>query len=85
MAAVTDQEWSEYKDKFNKKYADDEDKMRRDIFVKSKVKIEEHNKKYENGDVSYKMAINHLSDCTADEMAKRCGKRVAPTSPQFAE
>ncbi|XP_017473993.1 PREDICTED: digestive cysteine proteinase 2 [Rhagoletis zephyria] len=79
MSLVSDQEWEEYKSKFNKVYTDaQEDNMRRERFVKSKQTVEEHNKKYENGEVTWKMAINHLSDLTEEEYAKRCGKKVTP-------
>lgn len=79
MALVSDQEWEEYKSKFNKAYSDDaEDKRRRERYIKSKQMVEEHNKKYENGEVTWKMGINHLSDLTEEEYAVRCGKKVTP-------
>ncbi|XP_067626320.1 protein CTLA-2-beta [Eurosta solidaginis] len=77
--SVTDQEWEEFKSKFNKAYSDpDEDKMRRGHYEKSKQIVEEHNKKYESGAATWKMGINHLSDLTEEEYAMRCGKKVAP-------
>ncbi|XP_034479523.1 protein CTLA-2-alpha [Drosophila innubila] len=75
MSQVTDAEWSEYKTKFEKSYDGEEDQMRRAIFAKSKAKIEEHNKKYDNGEVTWKMGINHLADLTEEEFGSRCGAR----------
>ncbi|XP_011191612.1 digestive cysteine proteinase 2 [Zeugodacus cucurbitae] len=79
MSLVSDQEWEEYKSKFEKSYSDEaEDQMRRGRYQKSKQTVEEHNKKYENGEVTWKMAINHLSDLTEEEYSMRCGKKVTP-------
>ncbi|XP_053963750.1 digestive cysteine proteinase 1 [Anastrepha ludens] len=79
MSLVSDQEWEEYKAKFKKSYPDpEEDIMRRGRYIKSKNMVEEHNKKYETGEVTWKMAINHLSDLTEEEYAARCGKKMIP-------
>lgn len=61
--------------KYEKSYDGEEDKSRRAIFEKSKAKIEEHNKKYENGEVTWKMGINHMADLTEEEFGSRCGAR----------
>ncbi|KAH8350315.1 protein CTLA-2-beta-like [Drosophila kikkawai] len=78
MSLVTDAEWVEYKSKFGKSYEADEDLKRRDLYAQSKARIEEHNLKFEKGEVTYKMGINHLADRTPEEMGNLCGSRQPP-------
>ncbi|KAH8316545.1 hypothetical protein KR067_009955, partial [Drosophila pandora] len=60
--------------KFNKSYEAEEDINRRGLYEKAKAKIEEHNRRFEKGEVTYKMGINHLADLTPEEFGQRCGK-----------
>jgi hypothetical protein len=71
--ALTDaeitQQWNDFKVKFNKKYADDaEEQMRKQLFTTNLQKIEEHNKKYERGEVTYTQGINQFADLTDEEL-----------------
>ncbi|TDG49170.1 hypothetical protein AWZ03_004470 [Drosophila navojoa] len=76
MSLVSDDEWTQFKTTHNKVYEGDEDQMRRSLYEKAKAKVEEHNKKYENGEVTWKMGINNMSDFTSEEYANRCGSRA---------
>uniref|UniRef100_A0A1I8NPJ8 Cathepsin propeptide inhibitor domain-containing protein n=1 Tax=Stomoxys calcitrans TaxID=35570 RepID=A0A1I8NPJ8_STOCA len=68
MAKLTDAEWEAYKKQFNKSYADqEEDAMRRELVAKSRQFIEEHNKKFEAGEIRYTCGLNHLSDLKPEE------------------
>ncbi|XP_049519556.1 digestive cysteine proteinase 1-like isoform X2 [Dermacentor silvarum] len=61
--------WEEYKEKFHKSYSsEDEDSFRFDIFCKNVKMIEEHNAKYNRGEVSYSMGLNQFSDMTMEEI-----------------
>ncbi|XP_037715284.1 protein CTLA-2-beta [Drosophila subpulchrella] len=75
MSLISDEEWVEYKSKFDKSYEAEEDQMRRELYAKSKARIDEHNQKFEKGEVTWKMGINHLADLTPEEFAQRCGKK----------
>ncbi|EDW60556.1 protein CTLA-2-beta [Drosophila virilis] len=75
MSLVTDEEWAQFKTTHKKNYAGDEEQMRRSLYEKAKAKVEEHNKKFESGEVTWKMGINNMSDFTPDEYANRCGSR----------
>lgn len=56
----------------NKTYIDEkEEKLRFNIYIENKQKIEEHNQLYEKGNVSFHMAINQFGDMLASEVAKR--------------
>lgn len=48
-----------------------EEKSHMEIFLKNKQKIEEHNKLYSQGLVSYSMRLNELSDLPSDEIRKQ--------------
>lgn len=44
-------------------YVDDSEELsRKNVYIENKSKIDEHNYMYENGQRTYKMAINHFAD-----------------------
>jgi hypothetical protein len=60
----------------NKNYAnEEEDKIRFEIFKDTLKKIEEHNKLYEAGKVTFKMGLNHMSDWKDEERNNMFGLR----------
>jgi len=67
------QKWNNYKSQFDKSYSEEEDAMRKELFRETFDMIEAHNKKYEAGEVTYKMGLNQFSDWTAEEKQKLFG------------
>lgn len=62
-------EWNTFKLKHNNTYkSSSEELMRLSIWMKNKETIEEHNKLFESGNVSYSQGINQFSDMTEDEL-----------------
>lgn len=60
--------------KFKKEYPDiDEEKRRKELFVKNLQFIKEHNEKYEKGEITYQCGINQFSDLTEEERNYRSG------------
>ncbi|RXG70928.1 Protein CTLA-2-alpha, partial [Armadillidium vulgare] len=79
-AALTtvDKEWEAYKIKFEKQYSPKEDARHHEIFKTTKKIVEEHNKKFEDGKVTFTMAINKFADLDEEELKRyRGGKRTA--------
>ncbi|KAB7503953.1 Cathepsin K [Armadillidium nasatum] len=74
--STIDKDWEAYKTKFEKQYSPEEDARRHVIFKATKKIVEEHNKKFEEGKVTYTMAINKFADFTEEEMKVRRGARV---------
>ncbi|XP_066909595.1 digestive cysteine proteinase 1 [Halyomorpha halys] len=73
-------DWESYKVQFSKSYSDpSEDQMRKEIFLRNKNFVEEHNKKHEVGLVTYSVGLNNFSDMTEDELKQHLGYR-RPTS-----
>lgn len=50
-----------------------QEKLRYGIFIENVEKINKHNKKYEKGETTYKMAVNQFADLTAYEFRQRLG------------
>ncbi|XP_031779205.1 crustapain isoform X1 [Nasonia vitripennis] len=77
VQVLADDEWEQYKIKFNKKYANPEEEQRRyKIYLDTKKKVEEHNVKYNNGEVSFSLGINHFADRTPEELKSMHGLRL---------
>ncbi|KAH8370498.1 hypothetical protein KR093_003683 [Drosophila rubida] len=61
-------EFNAFKLKHNKVYKDVSEELKRlQIFVENKKLIERHNKRYANGEETYKMGINQFSDLKSSE------------------
>ncbi|KAL7643456.1 UNVERIFIED_CONTAM: hypothetical protein RMT77_005438 [Armadillidium vulgare] len=67
--STVDHEWEEFKTKFEKNYSPEEDARHYKIFKEQKKIIEEHNKKFEEGKVTFKMAVNKFADMTVEDTA----------------
>ncbi|KAH8253679.1 hypothetical protein KR032_006464 [Drosophila birchii] len=67
---LLDKEWRAFIKEHNKNYQDEDiEELRYMIFNQNKIKIAEHNRKFANGEVSYKMAINEYSDLMSQEFS----------------
>lgn len=66
--------WISYKAKYNKVYPNEaEDKMRFELFKKSKKLVEENNAAYKKGEVTYTLGLTPLSDLTEEEFKNMRG------------
>lgn len=66
-----DEKWEEFKVNFNKVYRlSNEEQVRKEIFSKNLMEIEEHNERYATGKESYEKGINQFSDLTYEEFAR---------------
>ncbi|CAD7079900.1 unnamed protein product [Hermetia illucens] len=64
-----EQEWPKFKTKFNKSYPDaKEEAKRKAIFEATLKRVKEHNKKYDAGQESYSLGINHFADLEGHEV-----------------
>nr|Q86GF7.1 RecName: Full=Crustapain; AltName: Full=NsCys; Flags: Precursor [Pandalus borealis]BAC65417.1 crustapain [Pandalus borealis] len=91
-------EWENFKTKFGKKYANSEEESHRMSVFMDKLKfIQEHNERYDKGEVTYWLKINNFSDLTHEEvLATKTGMtrrrhplsvlpKSAPTTPMAAD
>merc|ERR1711962_1341506 len=69
-AAFTDANWAVYKSTYAKNYNGNEHIYRRYIWESNLKTIEEHNKLYAKGLVSYYMGENEYTDMTSDEFKR---------------
>ncbi|CAH2014506.1 unnamed protein product [Acanthoscelides obtectus] len=83
-ASSIKEEWQQFKLTHGKTYRSlVEDKNRFSIFQDNVHKIQEHNKKYESGEVSYAMKVTQFADMTQQEfldLLKTQGKPARPTN-----
>lgn len=52
-----------------------EEKLRYSIFTENVQKINNHNKKFDKGETTYKMAVNQFADMTEEEFRQHLGFR----------
>ncbi|XP_069784638.1 cathepsin K-like isoform X2 [Narcine bancroftii] len=65
--STLDEEWENWKVKFNKQYSQDEETNRRTIWENALKFIEQHNREYAMGKHTYTVAMNQFGDLTNDE------------------
>uniref|UniRef100_A0A6P7GVT5 Cathepsin L-like proteinase n=1 Tax=Diabrotica virgifera virgifera TaxID=50390 RepID=A0A6P7GVT5_DIAVI len=62
------QQWATFKVNHSKKYGHlKEEQVRFQVFSKNLRKIEEHNARYQNGEVSFYLGVNQFADMTSEE------------------
>ncbi|KAG7455026.1 hypothetical protein MATL_G00252150 [Megalops atlanticus] len=67
-----DKEFEDWKIKFEKSYATPEEEAeRKKIWLATRAMVIEHNKKHEQGLVTWTMGLNHFADLRPEEMP--CG------------
>lgn len=64
------EEWSEFKTKFNRTYSASEELKRFEVFRANAEKIKAHNERYDMGLESFKIGMNRYGDLTYDEVVK---------------
>uniref|UniRef100_T1J339 Cathepsin L n=1 Tax=Strigamia maritima TaxID=126957 RepID=T1J339_STRMM len=68
-ALIADAEWTAFKELYNKTYSNIEEDFRHKIFMENKLKVIEHNNRYNLGIKSYALAINEFSDLLPHEFS----------------
>ncbi|CAH1099233.1 unnamed protein product [Psylliodes chrysocephalus] len=77
-ATLHHESWSNFKLTHSKSYQNiREEHLRFNIFKNNLKKIEEHNAKYEKGEVSYYLAVNHFADMTSEEFMAMLNKQIS--------
>jgi len=72
------EEWTEFKLTHKKGYQNKvEEQLRFQIFQDNLRRIEEHNTKYDNGEVSYFFTVNQFADLSGEEFLARINKQIA--------
>ncbi|XP_056644279.1 cathepsin L-like proteinase [Diorhabda sublineata] len=61
------EQWEQFKIKFSRNFSLTEEEFRFEIFQNNLRKIEEHNVKYEKGEVSYFLKVTDFADWTSEE------------------
>ncbi|RZC41621.1 Peptidase C1 and/or Inhibitor I29 domain containing protein, partial [Asbolus verrucosus] len=77
------QQWNQFKITHNKQYATPiEEAKKLKVFQNNLAEIEQHNAKYEKGEVTYKKGINQFGDMTKEEFLAYVN-RGKSSRPQF--
>ncbi|KAG5443674.1 Digestive cysteine proteinase 3 [Clonorchis sinensis] len=69
--------WEQFKTEFDRHYSDAKEYAERmDAFCRSFLRVREHNKAYEAGQVTFKTGINEFSDWLPKERENICGGHI---------
>jgi len=67
FATTAEEEWENFKTKFEKTYEVEEEKKRFDIFKENLAFIEDHNAKFARGETTFEVGVNKFADRTEEE------------------
>jgi cathepsin L len=76
------EKWISFKTTHSKQYHPKEEQKRFTIFQDNLKKIEEHNAKYESGEVSYYFGVNQFADLTGEEFLAMMNAQIS-TKPEI--
>ncbi|MCE2196848.1 hypothetical protein GQ599_09965, partial [Streptococcus thermophilus] len=66
--AAASPSWDTFKAQYGRKYVDlEEELFRKQLFTENQQKIEEFNKRFENGEVTFTVKMNQFGDMTTQE------------------
>jgi cathepsin L len=79
LSAGSDDKFKEFQRSRNRKYKNEaEERQRFQNFEKNSEIVEQHNEKFRKGQVTYKLALNSLSDLTHAEVVSKYTGYVPP-------
>ncbi|KAF6212270.1 hypothetical protein GE061_012791 [Apolygus lucorum] len=81
---ISSAEWLAFKAQHGKMYGSQEEEAKRlEIYLENKRMVEDHNSKFEKGEVSYQLALNQFADLRTNEL-RRGGKLRRPAASMNA-
>ncbi|XP_027622203.1 cathepsin L1-like [Tupaia chinensis] len=78
LDARLDEQWTQWKAKYKKTYAPNEEEWRRSVWEKNMKIIEQHNLEYNQGKQSFTMEMNAFGDMTEEEFSQMMNGFLKP-------
>uniref|UniRef100_A0A336KN08 CSON013185 protein n=1 Tax=Culicoides sonorensis TaxID=179676 RepID=A0A336KN08_CULSO len=72
VSCLPAKDWNSWKSEHGKKYKNDsEENLRKKVFERNFKEVEDHNAKFERGEVTYRKSLNKFADLTNEDVISK--------------